>query len=125
MKTTLYFLLVSFLIWLIPFLAGFPFFDRTGKLLVNFWLFKSVMVIVLLISSYFLLHWFYESNPNITNTLPMFLVIGFGIALLNIVLDFFTVVPLNKLTISKYFMQIGWVYVLIVLMSFFVGNHQQ
>jgi hypothetical protein len=124
MKTTLYFLLVSFLIWLIPFLAGFPFFDRSGKLLVNFWLFKSVMIIVLLISSYFLLNWFYGNNLNITHSLPTFLLIGFGIAVLNIVLDFFTVVPLNKLTVPQYFIQIGWVYVLIIAMSVFVGNRQ-
>lgn len=124
MKTTLYFLLVSLLIWLIPFLAGFPFFDRTGKLLVNFWLFKSVMVIVLLISSYVLLNWFYGNNLNVAYTLPMFLLIGFGVAVINIALDFLTVVPLNKLTIPQYFMQIGWVYVLIVAMSIFVGNRQ-
>lgn len=124
MKTSFHFLLISFLIWLIPFIVGFLFFDRSGKLLVNFWLFKSIMVIVLLISSYFLLRWFYTSNPQILSTLPVFILIGLGIALLNIVLDFFTVIPLNKLTMLQYFTQIGWVYIFIILMSVFVGSRQ-
>jgi hypothetical protein len=121
-KIFFHFLLVSFLIWLIPFLASFPFFGRNGKLTVNFWVFKTTMIIVLAATTYFLFQWFYVTNLISNESFSLLVWIGIGVAIISILFDIFTVIPFNKLTLANYVAQIAWLYIIIVIISVFVGS---
>lgn len=125
MKTTLHFLLISFLIWVIPFVSSFPFFSRDGKLTVSFWVFKLVMAVVLTLCSFFLFQWFYSVNPRAAGGLPSLLLLGLGAALISILFDTFTVIPFNKMPVSQYAIQVASFYLLIVIISLVTGTRTQ
>ncbi len=125
MKTTLHFLLISFLIWAIPFVSSFPFFGRDGKLTVSFWVFKLVMAVVLTLCSFFLFRWFYTANPQTVVGVSNLLLLGLGAALISILFDAFTVIPFNKMPIPQYTAQVASFYLLIVIISLVTGNRTQ
>lgn len=125
MKTSLHFLLISFLIWVIPFVSSFPFFGRDGNLTVNFWAFKLTMVVVLTLSSFFLFQWFYTTNPQAAVSTSRLLLLGVGAALISIFFDTFTVIPLNKMPIPQYAAQVASFYLLIVIISLITGSRTQ
>lgn len=121
MKTTLHFLLISFLIWAIPFVSSFPFFGRDGKLIVSFWVFKLVMALVLTLSSFFLFQWFYRVNPHAATGILSLILLGFGAALASIFLDAFTVIPFNNMPVLQYTTEVASFYLLIVIISLITG----
>lgn len=125
MRTTLHFLLISFLIWVIPFVSSFPFFSRDGKLTVSFWVFKLVMVVVLTLCSFFLFRWFYSVNPQAAGGITSLFLFGFGAALISILFDVFTVIPLNKMPVPQYAIQVASFYLLIVIISLVTGTRTQ
>ena len=125
MKTALHFLLISFLIWVIPFVSSFPFFGRDGKLTVSFWVFKLVMAVVLTLSSFFLFQWLYSVNPQAAGGLSSLLLLGLGAALISMLFDAFTVIPFNKMPIPQYAAQVASFYLLIVIISLVTGNRTQ
>lgn len=125
MKTTLHFLLISFLIWVIPFVSSFPFFGRDGKLIASFWVFKLTMVVVLTLSSLFLFQWFYTANPQAAVGIPNLLLLGLGAAMISILFDAFTVIPFNKMPVSQYAAQVASFYLLIVIISLVTGTRTQ
>lgn len=125
MKTSLHFLLISFLIWVIPFMSSFPFFGRDGKLIIGFWVFKLTMVVVLTLSSFFLFQWFYTTNPQAAVGAANLLLLGVGAALISIFFDAFTVIPLTKMPISQYAAQVASFYLLIVIISLVTGSRTQ
>lgn len=55
-------LLPSFLIWLIPFVVSFLFYNKSGKMVGDFWTFKITMIVVVTIASFFALKKFYQNN---------------------------------------------------------------
>lgn len=125
MKTTLHFLLISFLIWVIPFVSSFPFFGRDGKLTVSFWVFKLVMIVVLTLCSFFLFRWFYMANPQMAAGIPSLLALGVVAALISILFDAFTVIPINKMPVQQYAAQVASFYLLIVIISWVTGIRTQ
>ena len=125
MKTILHFLLISFLIWVIPFVSSFPFFGKDGKLTVSFWVFKLVMAVVLTLSSFFLFQWLYSVNPQAAGGLSSLLLLGLGAALISMLFDAFTVIPFNKMPIPQYAVQVASFYLLIVIISMVTGTRTQ
>jgi hypothetical protein len=116
------FLLVAFLCWLAPFVVSLPFFSREGQLLINFWLFKALMVTVLVITAFIALRWFYRRAAlPATRPLP-FALIGVGILLINVVLDRLTILQFNPMTVAEYGSQIAAVYLLFIPLSLWLGR---
>lgn len=121
MNTVLRFLLLSFLTWLVPFVISFPFFNREGQLVVNFWLFKAVMVGVLSISAFYLFRWFYRSTALSNRGWATCALIGLGAVAINIALDRLTVIPFTNMTSAQYAVQIASLYLFIIAISLYTG----
>jgi len=54
-------ILAGFLTWLVPFLVSVPFYAGNGKLLIDFALFKSLMVITGSVTAGILIVWFFSA----------------------------------------------------------------
>jgi membrane protease YdiL (CAAX protease family) len=116
------FLLVAFLCWLAPFVVSLPFFSPEGTLLINFWLFKALMVTVLFITAFIALRWFYRrAELPATRPLP-YALIGVGILLINVVMDMLTILQFYPMTVSEYDNKIAAVYLLFIPLSLWVGR---
>lgn len=125
MKTLGRWLLVSFLIWLLPFLASMPFFNREGQLIVNFWIFKTLMVAIMVATAIGGFRWFYRSTTYETGDWRAFSLLGAGTMGLNIALDSLTVIPLTNMSLVDYSSQVGVWYGLIVVVSLASGLRLQ
>ena len=112
--------LYGFLAWLIPFIASFFFYSREGKLTIDIFLFKSIMIVVGSFSAAILLVSYFR-NINVDYFKEGIIVgmIWFGI---NIVLDLLILIPMSGMSITDYFMQIGLMYLAIPAMSIAVGT---
>ncbi|VVB50874.1 Uncharacterised protein [uncultured archaeon] len=112
--------LYGFLAWLIPFVASFFFYTREGKLTIDIFLFKSIMIVVGSFSAAILLIYYFK-NINV-DYLKEGIIVGlvwFGIS---IVLDVLILIPMSGMPIMDYFMQIGLRYLAIPAMSVAVGT---
>lgn len=120
MKKILKIILFGFLSWLIPFVASFPFYTREGKLTINIFLFKSIMIVIGSISMMFLLIFYFKKIK--TYYFREGVIVGslwFGI---NILLDLVILIPMSGMSIPGYFMQIGLRYLVIPAMCITVGT---
>jgi signal transduction histidine kinase len=112
--------LYGFLAWLIPFIASFFFYSREGKLTIDIFLFKSIMIVVGSFSAAILLVSYFR-NINVDYFKEGIIVgmIWFGIS---IVLDLLILIPMSGMSITDYFMQIGLRYLAIPAISIAVGT---
>ena len=95
----------GFLTWLIPFIVSFLFFTPNGTPLIDITFFKSIMTVLGCLVGVLLL---IQSFTKIkTNYLKESIRIGLIWFLMNIVLDLIFLLPLGKLTIMDYIIQIG------------------
>jgi len=119
MKKVLRNLFYGFLSWLIPFIASFFFFTREGKLTIDIFLFKSIMIIVGSVSAAFLLvSYFKKINADY---LKEGVIIGIIWLAVNIILDLLVLIPMSGMPIATYFIQIGLRYLVIPAMTIAVG----
>ncbi|CAG0972211.1 hypothetical protein METP2_01461 [Methanosarcinales archaeon] len=112
--------LYGFLAWLIPFVVSIFFYSREGKLTIDIFFFKSIMIVVGSFSAAILLISYFR-NINV-DYLKEGIIVGlmwFGI---NIVLDLLILIPMSGMSIINYFMQIGLGYLAIPAMSIAVGT---
>jgi hypothetical protein len=112
--------LYGFLAWLIPFVASFFFYSREGKLTIDIFLFKSIMIVIGSFSAAILLISYFR-NINV-DYLKEGIIVGlmwFGIS---IVLDLLILIPMSGMSIMDYFMRIGLSYLAIPAMSIAVGT---
>jgi hypothetical protein len=115
LKTVLY----GFLAWLIPFVASFFFYTREGKLTIDIFLFKTIMIVVGSITAAFLLvSYFKKINTDYLKEGILVGVIWFSI---NILLDLMVLIPMSGMSIPDYFTQIGLRYLVMPAMSITVG----
>jgi uncharacterized membrane protein YpjA len=119
MKMHLKNVLYGFLSWLIPFASSVFFYTREGKLTIDVFLFKSIMIVVGSVSAAFLLVSYFKSINN--RYLRESIVVGLAWFGINIVLDLLVLIPMSGMTVSDYFAQIGLRYVAIPAMSIAVG----
>ena len=119
MKKYLKLAFYGFLAWLIPFVTAFFFYTREGKLNIDIFLFKTIMIIVgsaagaILLVSYF--------KKVISDYLKEGIRVGFAWFAINILLDILVLIPMSGMSISDYFMQIGLRYLVMPVMSIAVG----
>jgi hypothetical protein len=97
--------LYGFIAWLVPFVTGFFFYTRDGKLNIDIFLFKTIMIIVGSITGAILLvSYFKKINEQY---LKEGILIGIIWFCLNIVLDYFAQIGLRYLMIPAMSIAIG------------------
>ncbi len=115
MKLTLRLILPGLLIWVIPFLVGFFFYDANGKLATDIFLFKSVMIITLVVVvSYASIRSFRRVDSNYTKHA---LISGLVWMALLLLLDIVILIPMSGMTGQEYIFQIGLRYLIVPIIS--------
>ena len=104
--------------WAIPFLVSLPLYSRDGQVAIDYNLFKSIMVVTgTLVGCILLAVYFKKQRASFGEGLRVG-VIWYAV---NVLLDLLILVPLSKLTIPEYFLQIGIRYLSIVIIGAFAG----
>lgn len=119
MKKYLKIVLYGFLVWLIPFALSIFFYTQEGKLTIDIFLFKTIMIVVGSISAAFLLVSYFKKIK--TDYLKEGIIVGVIWFCLNILLDLLVLIPMSGMSIPDYFMQIGLRYLAMPAMSVAVG----
>jgi len=109
---------LGFVTWLLPFVASFLFFDRTGQLLIDRPLFKSIMVVVGGgVGAWLLAVAFRRIAPSWRTGLTLG---GFWLAI-NLALDLAVLVPFTKMPVALYLTDIGLRYLLMPIIATAMG----
>ncbi len=111
--------LFGFLAWLIPFIASIFFFAPGGGLLVDVFLFKSIMIVVGSIVGALLLVLYFSKISK--EFLREGIVVGVAWFAINIILDLIVLLPLLQIDVGNYSAQIGIRYLVIPVMSIAMG----
>ncbi|MFZ5955147.1 MAG: hypothetical protein ACOYT4_01875 [Nanoarchaeota archaeon] len=119
MKKYLKILFFGIMTWLVPFLAGFLFYSKAGKLMINELFFKSIMVVVGSLTGAILLFSYFKKIK--ADYLREGIIVGLVWFAINIVLDLIILVPMSKMSLINYFTQIGLEYLVIPIMSLLLG----
>ena len=107
------------LTWLIPFFAAVPFYNPEGVLLVDVFLFKSVMIVIGgIIGAALLVLWFAGVQSG---HLREGVVTGGVWLAMNWALDLLFLIPISGMDLPTYFGQIGLRYLLIPTMAIAIG----
>lgn len=112
-------ILFGFFTWLIPFVASIFFFNKSGELLIDIFLFKSIMIVVGTFTGACILVWYFK-KVNI-NFLKTSIVVGIVWFFINIVLDLLVLLPMSGMTVGSYFAEIGIRYLSLPIMAITVG----
>lgn len=110
--------LYGFFSWLIPFIASFLFFDRSGTIAIPQPLFKSLMVVIGGAAGAVLLVLAFR---RIARSLGSGLAVGLLWLAINLGLDLAILVPMSNMTITDYFYDIGLRYLLLPIIAVAMG----
>jgi hypothetical protein len=112
-------IILGFLSWLIPFAFSFLFYKPGGELMVPYGTFKSIiMVIGVITGCYLLLRYFKHVHSDfIINGI----IVGLSWFAINILFDSIILIPMMKTTFIHYFMTIGFSYIGISAISIAMG----
>lgn len=119
LKKTGRLLLYGALTWLVPLLVAVPFYSPGGGLLVDVFLFKSVMIVVGGITGALLLVRWFEGVRS--DYLREGMTVGGVWLVMNWALDLEVLVPASGMDVATYFGQIGLRYLLIPTMAIAIG----
>jgi len=111
--------LYGFMVWLVPFAVSFLFYSKNGEVLIDVFLFKSIMLIVSSLTAAILLVIYFK--PLKKDQLNDGIVIGISWLAINWLLDLVILVPMSGSPILAYFEQIGLRYLLAPIMSISMG----
>jgi hypothetical protein len=112
-------IVLGFITWLVPFIAAFGFYDRTGNLNVSYGLFKCVMIVVSSLTGMWML--IYHMDFVHKNFVREGLITGISWLVINYLLDLVILVPMSGMSIGQYFMTIGLGYLQIPVVCLAVG----
>ena len=112
-------ILYGFLAWLIPFVSAFFFYSKEGSLVIDIFLFKTIMIVVGTIIGAFLLVSYFKKINN--SYLREGIIVGLAWFSINILLDLLVLVPMSEMALPDYFAQIGLRYLVMPVMSIMVG----
>lgn len=112
-------LILGFLTWLLPFVFSFFFYSREGELLINFDVFKSMMVVVSTTVGVILLIQYFKVVKG--NYLRNAGYVGLLWFIMNLVLDIVILLPLSQMPMQEYVNQIAIRYLGIVVISIGFG----
>ena len=123
MKKSFRLILFGALLWIIPFVAAFAFYDSTGKLTTSYDLFKSSMIVISsLVGAYFIFLYF---KPIVKDFVKEGVMVGLIWLAINLVLDIFILVPFAKMAMKDYFASIGLRYLQIPIFTFVTGDSSE
>ena len=106
-------------IWLIPFLVSFGFFDGNGKLAVSKELFKSVMMVISAVVGCLMLYRYFKQSLH--NYYIQGVALGISWLIINWFLDIVILVPIFGISIRYYFESIGLAYLQIPVICMAMG----
>ena len=119
MKHVLKIAVYGLIVWLVPFLIAIPFYTPEGTVIIDQYLFKSIMIVTGAITGAFLLIRLFKGISK--GFIREGYIIGAIWLIINWVLDFVILLPLNGMDIPTYFAQIGLRYLVIPIMSVMAG----
>jgi hypothetical protein len=111
--------LYGLIAWLVPFLVSIPFYTREGKLVIDIFLFKSIMIVVGSITAAILLVSYFKHVQ--VDYVKQGIIVGVIWFALNILLDLIILLPMSGMSAADYFTQIGLRYLAIPTMSIAIG----
>ncbi len=120
MKNHLSNLFFGFLSWLIPFIASIFFYTKEGGLIIDIFLFKSIMIVIGSISAAILMVLYFKKINK--DYLKEGIIIGLIWFAINIILDLLVLLPMSGMSMPDYFAQIGIRYLVIPVMGIMVGK---
>ena len=104
--------------WLIPFIASFLFFGKSGQPMLPIGLIKSTMIVIgASLGGFLLFRLFKESPPSLGSRIA----VGSLWFLMNILLDLSILIPMTRISLGEYFSEIGLRYLLIPIMAGAMG----
>lgn len=112
-------LLLGILSWIIPFAVSFLFYKPGGELVVTYATFKSIIMVVGVISGCYLLYRYFKIVDN--NYIFNGMVVGISWFAINLTLDALILIPMMKISFIEYFMSIGLSYFAIPSISIAFG----
>jgi uncharacterized membrane protein YpjA len=107
----------GFLSWLIPFVASFLFFNQSGQVTIDEALFKSIMVVVGMLTAVILLLRYFKNVKLGKDLLKEGLIVGIAWYVINGVLDYVTLVTVFKMPLLAWIYGIGVRYLAIPIVS--------
>ncbi|HMK53729.1 MAG TPA: hypothetical protein VK444_03020 [Methanobacteriaceae archaeon] len=110
----------GFLVWLIPFVASLFFYTSGGKLIIDIFLFKAIMIVIGSISGAILLILYFKKIH--TDYFKEGIILGVVWFSINILLDLLVLVSIFGMPIADYFTRIGVGYIVILVMCITVGT---
>lgn len=119
MRKHLKIVLYGFLSWVIPFVASLLFYSKEG-LLINVFLFKSIIIVVGSISAAILLVSYFKKISRAY--LKEGVIVGVVWLGINILLDLLVLIPMSGMSNEEYISKIGIIYMVIPVMSITVGK---
>lgn len=120
MKQTGRILLLGLMVWAIPFIAGFFFYNEEGKLAADIFLFKTAMLLMLMLSLSLALNLHFKKVES--NFVKQGLIVGGVWLLISLLLDVVTVIPMSAMSVQDYTVQIGMRYLSIPIISLLCGK---
>jgi len=107
------------LTWLIPFLGSFPFFSPDKGLLIDVFLFKTIMIVLGgLVATIFLVLFFKDVKKN---HIKIAIIVGLIWLVINWLLDFIFLLPMSQMQVGPYFTEIGLRYLVLPIYSLGIG----
>jgi uncharacterized membrane protein YpjA len=91
----------------------------TGELSIDIYLFKSIMIIIGgVAAAIFIIVYFNEVSSDFVKES---IILGVSWLVINLILDLLILIPMSKMTLGDYFVQIGIRYLVIPVMCIMVG----
>ena len=118
MKKEIKIILFGILSWLIPFAVSMFFYNKEGRITIDIFLFKSIMILTGSLAGAFLMNsiikkYYIKKGEG--------LIIGLIWYIINIGLDLIILLPMAHLSIVDYFYQMGIRYLIIPIMCGSIG----
>jgi hypothetical protein len=110
---------LGFLSWFIPFAVSFLFYKQGGELVVPYATYKSIILLVGIISGCYLPYRYFRLVDH--DFIKQGVTVGISWFAINIILDVVILIPIMKTTFANYFMSIGLSYLGIPTISMAMG----
>lgn len=107
----------GFLSWLIPFVASFVFFNKTGQVVIDEALFKSIMVVVGMLVAVTLLVRYFKNVKLGKDLFKEGLIVGVSWFVINSVLDYAFLISVFKMPLMAWINGIGVRYLAIPIVA--------
>ena len=110
---------MGLVIWLIPFVIAFGFYDRSGQLTISYDLFKSLMIVISSIAGCFMIVRYFRNIQK--DFVREGWIVGIAWLLINWLLDASILIPMAKMPVKEYVTTIGIRYLQIPVICAAVG----